>query len=68
MTTHAIATSRNNNGPYSQHINKPIMRQQKEQQQATKSFNSNKWRGAGNNNKPKFNKHTNNNRETRDNE
>ena len=36
MTTHAIATSRNNNGPYSQHINKPIMRQQKEQQQATK--------------------------------
>jgi hypothetical protein len=33
-----------------------------------KRFNSNKWRGAGNHNKPKFNKHTNNNRETRENE
>jgi hypothetical protein len=36
MATLAIATSRNNNGPYSQHINKPKMRQQKEQQLATK--------------------------------
>jgi hypothetical protein len=30
-----IATSRNNNGTYRQHINKPIMRQRQEQHQAT---------------------------------